>query len=62
MKNTFLFREEFMDCLVKIGKFPVPSAKSYCSYVAAVDRIILLVNEETSQESDLIAELNLNPG
>ncbi|MFZ4522742.1 MAG: hypothetical protein ACOYNC_13615 [Bacteroidales bacterium] len=57
MKNTFLLRDEFMNWLVTIGKFPVPSAISYCSYVAAVDKTIVLINEEISQESNLFTEL-----
>lgn len=57
MKNQFLLRNEFMDWLVKIGKFPVPSAKSYCSYMAAIDKTIVLINEDTSQESSLFPEL-----
>ncbi len=57
MKNTFLLRDEFMNWLVRIGKFPDLSAKSYCSYVAAVDKTIILINEETSQESNLFTEL-----
>ena len=57
MKNQFLLRDEFMEWLINIGKYPVPSAKSYCSYVAAADKAIVLVNEETSQESNMFAEL-----
>jgi hypothetical protein len=57
MKNTFPLRIEFINWLVQIGKFPLLSAKSYCSYVAAVDKTIVLVNEETSRESTLFTEL-----
>ena len=57
MKRNFLLRDAFLNWLVKIGKFPLPSAKSYCSYVAAADKTIVLINEETSQESNLFAEL-----
>ncbi|MCX6265736.1 MAG: hypothetical protein NTW16_00030 [Bacteroidetes bacterium] len=58
MKNTFLLREEFLEWLESIGKFPVLSARSYCSYVAAVDKTIVLINEETSQESNLFKNGN----
>ncbi|MFZ4523117.1 MAG: hypothetical protein ACOYNC_15510 [Bacteroidales bacterium] len=57
MKNTFLLREEFLGWLESIGKYPELSARSYCSYVAAVDKTIVLINEETSQESNLFTEL-----
>jgi len=57
MKNNFLLRNEFMEWLVNIAKYPLPSAKSYCSYVAAVYKTLIFTNEETPEESNLSSVL-----
>jgi len=59
MKNTFLLRAEFIEWLVTIAKFPLASAKSYCSYVAAVDKTFILNNEGKNEETNLFKMLDV---
>lgn len=52
MKNVFYLREEFITWLTSTAKLPLPSAQSYCSYVAAVDKHINVVHEGTQIDSN----------
>lgn len=59
MKNTFLLRDEFIEWLVTIAKFPLASAKSYCSYVAAADKTFILHKEGKIEETNLFKILDV---
>jgi hypothetical protein len=59
MKNTFLLRHEFIEWLVTIAKFPLASAKSYCSYVAGADKSFTLFIEDTKEETNLFEYLDV---
>lgn len=59
MKNTFLLRAEFIEWLVTIAKFPLASAKSYCSYVAAADKTFILDKEGKNEETNLFKMLDV---
>lgn len=59
MKNTFLLRSEFIDWMVTVAKFPLASAKSYCSYVAAADKTFIINNEGKNNETNLFKLLDV---
>ena len=53
MKNNFLLRDEFQEWLINIGQFPSLTAKSYCSYVAGVDKTMIFSTEEALGDKSL---------
>lgn len=60
MKNTFLLREEFKVWLTTIGQFPLPSAKSYLSYVAGADKTFIISSDIIEGETNLFELLKVH--
>ncbi|MCX6230840.1 MAG: hypothetical protein NTZ33_04795 [Bacteroidetes bacterium] len=53
MKNKFFLRTEFIDWLVNEAKLPLPSANSYCSYVAGADKYTKIYLNESNEGLNL---------
>lgn len=59
MKKEILLQVEFMDWFVNIKKYPLPTAKSYCDYIAAADRLLEIYTEEGNEKSNLLSVLGI---
>ena len=64
MKNKFLLRDEFLIWLVNEAKLPMPTANSYCIYVAAVDKYTKINRNDSYDNSNFfsVLEFDVNNG
>ena len=64
MKNIFFLRDEFETYLKEVENLKIDSAKSYCSYVAAVDNAFIIRKQGSDIELNLseAVEMKFNEG
>jgi len=64
MKKEILLQEKFVYWLSTIKKYPLPTANSYCDYIAAANRLLEIYKNESNEKSSLFAvlEVEVNMG